>query len=266
MRITHWIGVAILAFSAPAQAQMSADEMYDVLNTNVNEPAFIENVLDVYSVPPRLAPLFREHLSALYGDDVLLRALAEELVANSAMFSSLPKDQIVQFARDFGAAWFQDKAVEGVKRLPVNEQRAFMAVAADVLSKMPAERCAANLRGTATATESAADEIKVLATMSDDEVAAYLALLRQSVTAEITEFPIYVPLTVTERQVAEAAFGAQFLENLEAHPDGDGIMEAADMGPNRRDDMVCALGVTSVRSAIQVEGQTGAWVLRFIME
>ena len=203
-----------------------------------------------------------DHLIELFSDDALVAALAAELSNNSFLIDGKSKDEAFLISREFGASWFQMKGIEGVGRLSVSEQRNFYKMAMAIVDRMSVSDCAATFRMNLDAVKASNIEMKIVSSLGADWASRYLALNRAAVRAEITHFPVELPLTPSERKFADEAFMNSLLELTEQHPQRDALLAAADMSESSSDEHTCAFGKIVIAAALNVRGDVGDWVIR----
>lgn len=169
-------------------------------------------------------------------------------------------------AVEFGAAWFQAKSVEGVRRLPVDERRRFFSMALEVTSKMNSRECAAVLRGKLDAVASGIAEIAIVQEFDLNWISTYLSITRMALIAELGKYPAFIPLTPSERRFAEEALSSKLIADLEKDPRSEFLVLGAELSPSAPDEAVCGFGLLVMNSALSLEGQVGDWVVRYLSE
>lgn len=199
-----------------------------------------------------------------FSSEEVVAALAEEILNNFDLLSNDPENEVGQIFENYGAAWFQAKAIQGVKRLSPADQRQFYAIAAEIMRKMPADVCADTMRGQISAMDSARAEVEAIAKMADETVATYLAIMRKSLIAEISDNPIALPLSLSEREIAERVYTNNLISLIDQHPRAQELIFASDLSDRAPDSDVCELSILSVEAGIEIKGQAGDWVIRML--
>lgn len=231
------------------------------------ESVSIEDALQLYDLPPHLQPVMREHLEVLMGSAEVKGYLVAEMELNAAYLMTGTDMAVMRNrARDFSAAIVQDSTIKGVRRLPLQDQRAFYGMALEMISAAPVGECAALVGSTLTATETQAVEMRALGQMPPSFVRNHMALARKALLAEIRKEREPLPLTPSERAVAEAAFTEKLIQAVSVHPQAQEILAAVDGTPDATDVGRCAMGLESIKAALAVEGVAAEWTLRLLSE
>jgi hypothetical protein len=246
-------------------AQESPEELEKFLRSLTSDERFVQMLIDEQNPPARLVPVFREHLEMVYSSKVFIKALADETYEFARSIDGVDDEKAFALGREFGTALVQAKTADGIRRLPVDQQRELLSIALEVFSQMSLQQCAAAFRNQLDAVKSAQAETDALMRLSEDTVRRYLYLNRMALNAELREDPPYVPLAPSERSVAQQVFESQFIEALLAHPRSEELLRASDFGAAPASD-VCAFGMLTIDTAVSVPGQSGDWVVRYISE
>ena len=192
-------------------------------------------------------------------------AFVSEIVNAQTIFEQMPQAQIESFAQEYSAAWFQEKAVRGVSRLPASDQRHFFALAIDIMRLVPADFCAGTMRNTVDSVTSTHVEARALAFLDDTKIARYLSILRRSVAAEISDDPLFIPLSPSEKKIAEQIYEQRFVDALLDHPRSEQLIAAAEMNDWTPDRDVCDFSILALEVGLVVEGAVGDWVIRLLL-
>jgi hypothetical protein len=267
--VLRWTYVFIIAtfflfmFCSVSYAQSTEDEIVSEMEKLYSSEAFIKKVVAKQNVAEHQRNAFEEHMQLLFHREGVIEFLAAEAFV---LIDYLSERDTLERAAAFGAALFQEKAADGIKRLDVDGQRVFWSSAYKIFSVVSYDECASLFMQTADAQAMSAIEIKGASVLSEAEIRAYLNVTRQAIFAEIFDDPVYTPLGKTEREIATQVFEAAFVENLLTHPRSEALIDAAEMHEGLPSKDVCEFGLLSISTALNVQGAAGNWVLRYLGE
>lgn len=257
----------MLGLAAPAPA---ADwpAIEAKLKKAVASPAFVEAVLDHYKLQGTTRAAMRTHLSSLYRNDEVIKALVAEM-----RHAGIDKDDDVlngnalQVGRRFGAELFQSWAIKGLARLPAADQRQFYVFILKWMNVASADDCKRLMfSDEQSALDSGRLEMKYYPRMAQAELETYFGLMRKAVLAELRDFPSVRTLNREQLEIADKAFEARLEERVRR---GDMPVETllAMIEPSKADaPAACEAGKLIFRTLLDMKGFAGdLMVLKMVL-
>lgn len=257
----------LIAGAVPAFAQ--SDSIREAFERGLDR-VDLEEAARKSGMPEQFQPVILEHMQRVMRDPEVRNFIIDEFTSILPMLErqgNTPNEaEILTFVRDYGAALVQDKTAQGIKRLPVSDQRQFYIMLSDLMAVMPPAVCSSFLNGEMAAQDGQSAELAAVGKMSEAFVRTWLRISGDATLAEIRDRPMHIPLSVTERVVAEALFQDSLAQNLAAHPQRAGIEAAfADMRSASHED-VCAMGIMTFEAVTTAKGTAGDWAVRMMSE
>ena len=225
-----------------------------------------ENALAMMDIPRQHQEVYRTHLERAWGNDTVLEAFLDDAVNLFSTLDLTDRATVRVISQNFSAAWFQEKALAGLRRLEVADLREFFRFSYQMLAEAPPAACAALVREELTAPEAARLEVQLLARSPSDAVRGYLDIMRRALIAEITDYPSIKRLGQSERMVVDQALGSRFLGALEAHPMSDQLMLGLEQPGALTDAALCEFNLLAAEVVLTEPGQIGDWMLRIMLE
>jgi len=204
--------LSILIFIVPSIvfSQTGEDKMEKYFNQIVQQPRFIESVLDGYRLTGMPRDVMREHMNELYSNKALIKRMVSELA--SANFEDKNNEDARLLGRMLGSELVMSLAMKGMTRLSVDEQRGFLAYMHKWMIFANDEDCKWMMTNGASssALDSGSVEMKYHSRFTKPELQTYYRLLRKSIAAELNDFPSKKTLNPSQVQIAESAFEREF--------------------------------------------------------
>ncbi|MCV6823561.1 MULTISPECIES: hypothetical protein [Halocynthiibacter] len=225
-------------------------------------PNDIEKILETSTLDGALSEVTNHHLEVLFSSEPFADALALEIRKNARVIDNIPESELSRFFSDFLMSWSQVKTAQGIKRLPLDEQRNFHLSNAKFLTNLSAADCVAFVQGH-TPLNRLESVVKNASIESDLQVLTNIfALERASIFAELNDSPKYIPLTEFEKQSADTAISNVLSTKLEQLANGDELLEAAKFPENAPDNDLCEFVILTLETVVEVPGQLGDLVVK----
>lgn len=227
-----------------------------------NSPAFVEQVLDQYGFRGAVRMTMAQHLREMYGSDLVIKALVEE-IKNLGFGGSDNSTDFSEFNfRQFGSEVFQAWSLKGLARLPADDQRQFYRLLVRLMSVMTPADCKLLLMSDGkSASEVGQTEIKYYSKLSKTEFENYLALLRKSMYAELRDFPATKTLNQTQLETADKAFQSKFEEIVREDDIDLGTIQAITDLANAKPREACEGGKLVINTVLRMKGLPSEWML-----
>ncbi|NLC20804.1 MAG: hypothetical protein GX771_02700 [Halomonadaceae bacterium] len=226
----------------------------------------ISNALRNFDLPPSHYDVYRDHMMKLWGNDAVVDAFVDEVIAILPALNLENSAQTREFGLTYSAAWFQEKAMKGLLRLDSDKIRTYLKVAQGLFENSPPELCRAAVFDELAASQSILLEVGYLVTRPPSEVRSYLGALREAMLAEINEYPTVKTVGLSQRQVLDQVFGQRLSDALDAHPNGDELWVGLDDLNAVSDQALCDLTAIMMRIAADEPGEVGDWMVRYMFQ
>ncbi|MCX7645747.1 MAG: hypothetical protein N2Z62_10695 [Rhodobacteraceae bacterium] len=230
----------------------------------LDDPAAYARLADTLALPEAVRPAFAAHVGEIVANDAAVEEFAAAFAARQETFGAASRQALEDIARALGIASAHETATLGVARLPLADQRTFLATELAALTHMGDALCAATARGALDPVELLRAQLGYLATLEPTDFAAHLSLVRAALAAELADDPPFVPLTEAETRRAGEAYQAAAMAAIEADPLRALALEAVTGFDTAPDEAVCLLTRLSLRAALAIEGETGDLVVRLL--
>jgi hypothetical protein len=172
--------LSVLIFIIPSIVfgQTGVDKMEKYFNQLVEQPRFIESVLDGYRLTGMPRDVMREHMKELYNNKALIRRMVSELA--SANFEDKTIEDSRLLGRMLGSELAMSLAMKGMTRLPVDDARGFFTFMQKWMAFANDEDCKwmMTVGTTSTALDAGAVEMKYYSRFTKPELQSYFRLLR----------------------------------------------------------------------------------------
>jgi len=200
------IAAFVMLMSLSAHAQIDWGKFEKEIIAFVQQPKFVEKVLDNYGVAGVTRIVFREHLNEIYKNETVISYIVEEM--RMMGIDKIDAKNTFEFGKKFGSELFLSLAMKGMARLSPDEQRVFLNFMFRWMSVASIEDCKWMMTegATSSAIDSGKIEIKYYTRLSKEELRAYLRFLRKSIVAEINDFPLPKTLNQNQIKIADTAF------------------------------------------------------------
>lgn len=204
--------LSILIFLVPSIVfgQASNERMEKYFNQIVQQPRFIESVLDSYGLTGIPRVVMREHMKELYNNKALIKRMVGELA--SANFQDKTTEDSRLLGRMLGSELVMSLAMKGMTRLPVDDARRFFSFMHKWMIFANDDDCKwmMTVGTTSSALDAGSVEMKYYSRFTKPELQSYFRLLRKSIAAEINDFPSKKTLNPSQVQIADSAFEREF--------------------------------------------------------
>lgn len=230
----------------------------------LDDPAVYARLAETLALPEALRPAFAAHVGGIVASDAAVEEFAAAFAGRQETFGAPSREALEDIARALGIASAHETATLGIARLPLPDQRAFLAAELAALGHMGDALCAATARGALDPVELLRAQLGYLATLEPAGFEAHLALVRAALAAELADDPPFVPLTEAETRRAAGAYQAAAMAAIEADPLRPLALEAVTGFDTAPDEAVCLLTRLSLRAALGIEGETGDLVVRLL--
>jgi hypothetical protein len=226
----------------------------------------ITDALQNFDLPPSHYDVYRDHMAKMWGNDAVVDTFVNEVTAILPALNLENASQAREFGMNYSAAWFQEKAMKGLRRLESDKIRVHLRVAQGLFENSPPELCRAAMFDELTVPESNHLEVSYLVTRPPSEVRSYLATLREAVLAEINDYPSVRTVGLSQRQILDQVFGQRLADALVAHPNGAELWVGLDDLNAVSDQALCDLTAILMQIAADEPGAVGDWMVRYMLQ
>jgi len=237
-------------------------ELARILQSEEMVTAALQN----FDLPPSHYEVYRDHMTKLWGNDAVVDAFVDEVIAILPALNLENPAQAREFGLTYSAAWFQEKAMKGLLRLNSDKIRTHLKVAQGLFENSPPELCRAAVFDELTAPQSIRLEVGYLVTRPPSEVRGYLGALREAMLAEINDYPTVKTVGLSQRQILDQVLGQRLADALDAHPNGDEMWVGLDDPNAMSDQALCDLTAIMMRIAAEEPGEVGDWMVRYMIQ
>ncbi|XKH61346.1 hypothetical protein LG290_06360 [Halomonas sediminis] len=226
----------------------------------------VSNALQEFNLPAPHYDVYRDHMEKLWGNDLVVKAIVDEVTAIIPAMNLDNRNDAREFGMHYSAAWFQEKAMKGILRLDSDKIRIHLKVAQGLFENSPPALCRAAVFDELTAPESARLEIGYLVTRPPSEVRSYLGTLRESMIAELSDYPSVKTVGPSQRQILDQVMGQRLADALDAHPNGEEMWVGLDNLNAMSDQALCDLTAITMKIAADEPGEVGDWMVRYMLQ
>ena len=251
-----------LAFSSFAAA--------DPFKTQRSTFAFLKNLYGTIDlekmVKTKMAPnsihhdKYEDYLKVVLLDDEIIEALSELVFDNKALLMDNP-----ELAASLGSNWALSSAMKGITRLSDENQRFLLELTLLQAETLDTNSCSSMFGSDLTNEEMTSMGFTALERMPSRVVDAYLKLLQEALFAEVRDSPMSRDLTVSEQELADAAFEKSYVDALLNHSESEELIAAATDPKLASDFYICENGKVLLESILSIKGYTGGLAIRNLM-
>ncbi|WP_254275411.1 hypothetical protein [Halomonas sp. 3H] len=226
----------------------------------------IIDALQHFDLPPSHYDVYRDHMTKMWGNDAVVDTFVNEVTAILPALNPENAAQAREFGMNYSSAWFQEKAMKGLRRLESDKIRIHLRVAQGLFENSPPELCRAAMFDELTASESNRLEVGYMVTRPPSEVRSYLGVLREAMLAELNDYPTIKTVGLSQRQILEQVFGQRLADALDAHPNGAELWVGLDDLNAVSDQALCDLTAITMQIAADETGEVGDWMVRYMLQ
>lgn len=220
--------LAVSIFTLQSVAQTNWQELEHYLQRLYQDPAFVERTLDSYRLTGHSREVLREHFIEVFKNPEITEAIIAELKEMRFDRNASP-EQLREAGRQFGSEYFLSKALSGMNRLSIADQRAFILYLIKWMNHASAVDCKKLLVGTAqSGLEEQSLEMKYHNSFTKAELQQYFGIVRRAMLAEIRNFPLSRTFNREQIRMADQLLESKLEENMMAQSRNVGLMAAID--------------------------------------
>lgn len=253
----------ILIFLVPSIVfgQASNERMEKYFNQIVQQPKFLESVLDSYRLIGMPRDVMREHMIELYSNKALIKRMVGELA--SANFQDKTTEDSRLLGRMLGSELVMSLAMKGMTRLPVDDARGFFSFMHKWMIFANDDDCKwmMTVGTTSSALDAGSVEMKYYSRFTKPELQSYFRLVRKSIAAEINDFPSKKTLNPSQVQIADSAFEREFDLAIKNGRLTSSVLTAMSDMENSSARDVCEAGKFIFQTVSNMKGFTGDLVV-----
>lgn len=248
------IASSTFAYADPFKTKEST---FSFLKEIYNEPGFLSSEINSTFGNTRHRKIYSSFFKSILQNDEVIMALAELVIDNKHLL-----DQQPDLAKSLASSWSLSTAMKGISRLPNEDQRFFIEMTLLQVKILDIKTCAKMFNSEMTNQESTEIGLKAMEQMPSTLVKAYLDIMTKALFAEIRDNPMKRILSVSETEIANAAFEEAYIDALINHEDSENLITAS-LDPKRSTDKyICENGMIILDSMLELKGFTGDLVVR----
>lgn len=219
-----------------------------------------------FDLPPSHYDVYRDHMTKLWGNDAIVDAIVDEVVAILPALNLENAAQAHDFGMNYSTAWFQEKAIKGLQRLDSDKIRVYFRAAQGLFENSPPALCRAAVFDELTPHDSIRMEVGYMVTRPPSVVRSYLGTMREALLAEINNYPSVKTVGPSQRKILDQVFGQRLADALDAHTNGEEMWAGLDAPNALSDQALCDLTAIMMKIAADEPGEVGDWMVIYLLQ
>lgn len=214
-----------------------------------------------YEYSPQVFEEIKRNGEFLLTNKVFVRYLLEQYDQVGLLDKSKSPEEFLPIISNFSTDLIQKLFQLGIRRLEINDQRAFFRYRKIWLDSLDIRDCDSMLDGSASKAVQRKVAINQFEKLTNDELKDYFRIFRKAVFAEINDFPVVPSLTQEQKKYVEMALSSAMQKELKAlKPDERQVMVNSLMSKIQANRPSCELIRLTYSSALSLSGPTSVWV------
>jgi hypothetical protein len=222
---------------------------------------------DRVTAPEPVIEPFVGFLTALFDQTAVRDALAVEVARPFDDFGMSPDNPeiVARMTAEQLVGWGAEEALFGMARLPVAEQRGFLADTLRVADTLEPAECAAYLDDVMDGAQIRQTEITAMAAWSAAEIETALIRNAAAIVAEVQDNPALRDLSPTDFDAAQKMAGERMIAAIEAAENAEALLLAYGNPDGADPADVCAVHKSNLRVVLDTEGPDGDLLVRYLV-
>ena len=254
------------AFDPGPPAELVA-QILALLEDAAVRDAALAQARDRVAAPDTVTEPFMGFLTALLEQAAVRDALALEVARPFAEFGMSPDstEVVARMTAEQLIGWGADEALLGMARLPVAEQRGFLADTLRVAGTLDPVQCAAYLDDVMDGTQIRQTELEAMATWTASEIETTLIRNAAAIVAELQDNPPHIDMSANDLDVTERMAGERMLAAIEGAENADALLLAYGNPDGADPADLCAVHKSNLGVVLAATGAEGDLLVRYVV-
>ena len=260
--------VGLLAAPVPAQTQTQTmtRAQVDAMLSVIDEPGFIDALVEQMNLPLNVRPHAANHLTAIWANRDFRRHVVDEIAVNQAILTDATGALSGERLQEFTALVTETLFSSGLQAMRAADIGSFLDLSARIMRSMSTQDCIALASGRLSATRTQALEMQGLGTFPDPDIARYFQLLRAGVLAAVTNPSPGPRLSASQEEFAERALGGAIDAAISKRPDAAQLGAALMSMDHPSTAHHCEIMIMIIEESARLQGHVGDWTVRWFAQ